>query len=294
MSADAAAIDAALAGGAAADKPLVHAATAANWQAMAEVAKKHGCPLVIRSRGRRPRGARRRSPSRCAAPASRTSCSTRAPGRSAGDLAAFTQLRRLALKKGARALGYPDRRRRHGADVAGRAGARHAGGRQVRRRHRPRPLRAGGALLAAHAAPEHLHRPAEADPDGAQALRDRRRRPRTARCSSRPTSRSPTSRWRARSRAPASPRGCWSPTATASRCSPAGRPASSTPRRSPRRSRISGIEQKVSHKKLVIPGHVAGLSGEVEEELPELEDHGRAARRRRTSPTTSRTSGVTA
>ncbi|HEY5168558.1 MAG TPA: acetyl-CoA decarbonylase/synthase complex subunit gamma, partial [Thermoleophilia bacterium] len=33
--------------------------------------------------------------------------------------------------------------------------------------------------------------------------------------------------------------------------------------------KISGIEQKVSHKKLVIPGHVAGLSGEVEEELPE-------------------------
>ena len=27
--------------------------------------------------------------------------------------------------------------------------------------------------------------------------------------------------------------------------------------------------QKVSQKKLVIPGHVAGLSGEVEEELPE-------------------------
>ena len=50
MSADAAAIDAALAGGAAAEKPLVHAATAANWQAMAEVAKKHGCPLAIRPR----------------------------------------------------------------------------------------------------------------------------------------------------------------------------------------------------------------------------------------------------
>ena len=30
----------------------------------------------------------------------------------------------------------------------------------------------------------------------------------------------------------------------------------------------SGIADKVSHKKLVIPGHVAGLSGEVEEELP--------------------------
>ena len=30
----------------------------------------------------------------------------------------------------------------------------------------------------------------------------------------------------------------------------------------------SGIEGRISHKKLVIPGHVAGLSGEVEEELP--------------------------
>ena len=30
----------------------------------------------------------------------------------------------------------------------------------------------------------------------------------------------------------------------------------------------SGIENMVSHRKLVIPGHVAGLSGEVEEELP--------------------------
>jgi acetyl-CoA decarbonylase/synthase complex subunit gamma len=30
----------------------------------------------------------------------------------------------------------------------------------------------------------------------------------------------------------------------------------------------SGIGDRLSHKKLVIPGHVAGLSGEVEEELP--------------------------
>ena len=30
----------------------------------------------------------------------------------------------------------------------------------------------------------------------------------------------------------------------------------------------SGIESRISHRKLVIPGHVAGLSGEVEEELP--------------------------
>jgi acetyl-CoA decarbonylase/synthase complex subunit gamma len=30
----------------------------------------------------------------------------------------------------------------------------------------------------------------------------------------------------------------------------------------------SAIESRLTHKKLVIPGHVAGLSGEVEEELP--------------------------
>jgi acetyl-CoA decarbonylase/synthase complex subunit gamma len=32
--------------------------------------------------------------------------------------------------------------------------------------------------------------------------------------------------------------------------------------------KASGIEDRLSHKKLVLPGHVAGLSGEVEEELP--------------------------
>ena len=50
MSADPAAIEAALAE-AAVDRPLIHAATAANWQAMAELAKKHACPLAIRAEG---------------------------------------------------------------------------------------------------------------------------------------------------------------------------------------------------------------------------------------------------
>jgi len=106
MSADAAAIDAALAGGAAADKPLVHAATAADWQAMAEVARKHGCPLVIRAEGgdvvalaelsEQVRGAG-------------VEDLVLDPGTAtlAADLTALTQLRRLALKKGARALGFP-------------------------------------------------------------------------------------------------------------------------------------------------------------------------------------------
>ena len=106
MSADAAAIDAALAGGAAADKPLVHAATAANWQAMTEVAKKHGCPLAIRAEGgdvvalaelsEQVRGAGVEDVVLDAGTSTLP-----------GDLIAFTQLRRLALKKGARALGFP-------------------------------------------------------------------------------------------------------------------------------------------------------------------------------------------
>ena len=106
MSADAAAIDAALAGGGAADKPLVHAATAANWQAMAEVAKKHGCPLAIRAE------------SGDVVALAELSEQVRGAGVEdiildagtstlASDLVAFTQLRRLALKKGARALGFP-------------------------------------------------------------------------------------------------------------------------------------------------------------------------------------------
>ncbi len=106
MSGDATAVDAALSGGAAAEKPLVHAATAANWQAMAEVAKRHGCPLVIRAQGGDPSALEELSAQVSGAGVEDIVLD---PGTTslAGDLAAFTQLRRLALKKGARALGFP-------------------------------------------------------------------------------------------------------------------------------------------------------------------------------------------
>ncbi|MCZ7543869.1 MAG: hypothetical protein M5R40_10185 [Anaerolineae bacterium] len=39
-----------------------------------------------------------------------------------------------------------------------------------------------------------------------------------------------------------------------------------------------GVEEKVTKRVLVLPGHVAVLSGEVEEELPGWGDQGRAAR----------------
>ena len=50
MSKNPAAIDAALQAGAGA-RPLIYAADAENWQAMAEVAKKSGAPLAVRSKG---------------------------------------------------------------------------------------------------------------------------------------------------------------------------------------------------------------------------------------------------
>jgi len=106
MSSDPAAIDAALAGGVADDKPLVHAATAENWQAMAEVARKHGCPLVIRSEAGDLDGLDALSEQVRGAGVEDLVLD---PGTASigTDLVAFTQLRRLALKKGARSLGYP-------------------------------------------------------------------------------------------------------------------------------------------------------------------------------------------
>jgi len=106
MSGDPAALDAALAAGAAAERPLLHAATAANWQAMAELAKKHGCPLVLQAEDGD------------LSALAELSAQVRGAGLEdlvldpgtdslGADLGAFTQLRRLALKKGARALGYP-------------------------------------------------------------------------------------------------------------------------------------------------------------------------------------------
>jgi acetyl-CoA decarbonylase/synthase complex subunit gamma len=106
MSPDAATIDAALSSGAAAERPLVHAATAANWQAMAEVAQEYGCPLAIKVADGDLDGLLELSGQVRGAGVEDLVLD---PGATtlAGELAAATQLRRLALKKGARELGYP-------------------------------------------------------------------------------------------------------------------------------------------------------------------------------------------
>src|SRR5450759_5626355 len=73
---------------------------------MAEVAAKHGCPLAIRAEAGVLAGLVDLSENVRGAGVEDLMLD---PGTAslAGDLAAFTQLRRLALKKGARALGYP-------------------------------------------------------------------------------------------------------------------------------------------------------------------------------------------
>jgi len=55
-------------------------------------------------------------------------------------------------------------------------------------------------------------------------------------------------------------------------------PANSTAKRSPRRSRTPALRRRSAIAKVVIPGHVAVLMGELEEELPGLADQGGPAR----------------
>jgi acetyl-CoA decarbonylase/synthase complex subunit gamma len=106
LSDDPAAAEAALAGDIAADRPLVGRATDANVAAMAGSAARHGCALLV--------GARDGDIAELAEVAAQARAAgledlvlDPGAGSLAGDLAAFTQLRRLALKKNERSLGYP-------------------------------------------------------------------------------------------------------------------------------------------------------------------------------------------
>ena len=266
MSGDAAAIGAALSGGAAAERPLVHAAAGTGWQAMAEVAAKHGCPLAVRTEGGDVSALAELSASASGAGVEDLVLD---PGTTslAGDLAAFTQLRRLALKKGARALGYPIF-----ADAGGPTWQA-----ELARATQAVAKYAGVVVI------DHL------EPSAVYALLTLRQNIYTD--PQKPIQVEPKL-YEVGSAGPDSPvliTTNFSLTyfSVSGEVEGAGVPAWLLVADSDGQSVLtgwaagkfdaekiaktvkdSGIESRINHKKLVIPGHVAGLSGEVEEELP--------------------------
>ncbi|MEI6450482.1 MAG: acetyl-CoA decarbonylase/synthase complex subunit gamma [Actinomycetes bacterium] len=266
MSGDAAAIAAALSGGAAAEKPLVHAAAGSAWQAMAEVAAKYGCPLAVRAEAGDLAGLAELSAKVRGAGVEDIVLDPGTTGL-AGDLAAFTQLRRLALKKGARALGFPI----FALATAPTWQAELARATQA-------VVKYAGVVVVDHLEPAAVY-----------ALLTLRQNIYTD--PQKPIQMEPKL-YEIGSAGPASPlliTTNFSLTyfSVAGEVESAGVPAwllvadsdgqsvltawaagKFDAEKIARTVKDSGIESRISHKKLVIPGHVAGLSGEVEEELP--------------------------
>ena len=266
MSGDAAAIEAALSGGAAADRPLVHAATTANWQAMAEVAKKHGVPLAVRAENgdlstlaelsENVRGAGVEDvvldPGTTSLPA---------------DLAAFTQLRRLALKKGARALGFPifalaaaptweaelARATQAVAKYAGVVVLDHLGPAECYALITLRQNIYTDPQKPIQVEPK-LYEIGSAGPDSPVLI----------------TTNFSLTYFSVSGEVESSGVPAWLLVADSDGQSvlTAWAAGKFDAERIAKTVKDSGIESRIGHKKLVIPGHVAGLSGEVEEELP--------------------------
>jgi len=85
-------------------RPLLYAATAGNWEAMVQVAKTHKCPLAVRGQGL----ASLADLTAQVAAAGVTDLVLDSGARSqAAALSDLTQIRRLALRKTFRPLGYP-------------------------------------------------------------------------------------------------------------------------------------------------------------------------------------------
>ena len=160
--------------------PLLCAATAANWEAMAKLAKDAKAPLVVRADSV---AGLAELTEKLVAPGVEDLVLDPAVRGFGGSLAALTQLRRLALKKNFRPLGYPIITFPYlgAADpamemlLAGQQIAKYAGLVVLSK------LRPGHGLPAAGAARQPLHRPAEADPGGAGHLPDQQARPPTRR-----------------------------------------------------------------------------------------------------------------
>ena len=104
MSGNPSSIEAALAAGAG-SKPLIYAADGENWEAMAALAKKFECPLAVKANGSLDELATLTEQlTKAGIQDLVLDPGTRSP---AETLAQFTQLRRLAIKQGFRLLGFP-------------------------------------------------------------------------------------------------------------------------------------------------------------------------------------------
>ncbi len=263
---DAAAVDAALDAGAGAEKPLIHAATTANWETMAAVAKKHGCPLAIRSEAgdlstlvdlsEKVRGA---GVEDLILDAGTTSL--------AGDLAAFTQLRRLALKKGVRALGFP---------ILADAGAPTWQSELIRADQAI--AKYAGIVVLDHFEPGELYalltlrqnvytdpqKPIQVDPKLYEVGTPGADSPLLI------TTNFSLTYFSVSGEVEGSGSPSWLLVADCDGQSvlTAWAAGKLDAEKIAKTVKGSGIGDKLNHKKLVIPGHVAGLSGEVEEELP--------------------------
>ncbi len=264
--ADHAAAEAALSGGAAAEKPLLRGASTANAQAMAEVAKKHGCALTISAVAGDLGELVDLSEAVRAAGVEHLVLD---PGTTSlgSDLSAFTQLRRLALKKGARALGFPIL-----ADCAAptwqaelarasQAIAKYAGV-IVLDHFEP------GALYALMTLRQNIYtdpqKPIQVDPKMYEIGTPAADSPLLI------TTNFSLTYFSVSGEVEGSGVASWLLVADCDGQSvlTAWAAGKLDAEKIAKSVKACGIGDKLAHKKLVIPGHVAGLSGEVEEELP--------------------------
>ena len=260
---DPAAIEGAL-GVVGAERPLIHAATAANWQAMAALATKHTCPLAIRADSLD--GLAELSAQVTGAGVEDLVVDPATQGLRDG-LALATLLRRLALKKNLRALGYP---------IIAFAGREAVEGEAVL-------ATAAIAKYASIVVLDHIdpalfyplitlrqniytdpQKPIQVEPKLYQV--------------GVPTADSPLlittnfslTYFSVSGEVESSGKPCWLLVADADGQSVLTSWAAGKfdALKIAKTVKDSGVEQQLSHHKLVIPGHVASLSGECEEELP--------------------------
>jgi acetyl-CoA decarbonylase/synthase complex subunit gamma len=252
---------------AAADKPLVYAATPGNWSAFTELAKTYACPLAIRDSGD------------LSALATLAENVTKAgvadvvldPGTRglADSLATSTQLRRLALKKNFRLLGYP---------VIAFAGEGASSVEEEAIAAAQHIAKYSGIIVLDHFNPHVIYplmtlrqniytdpqKPIQVSPGLYQVGEPKENSPLLI------TTNFSLTYFTVSGEVEGSGVPSWLLVADAEGMSvlTAWAAGKFDAEKIAKTVKTSGIEEKISHKKLVIPGYVATLSGETEEELP--------------------------